>query len=162
MLSLHLVTLLSSPSYQRMETLRALSMKLIRNFMHNSIHTITHSLIQSSLQPLDPELPRQLQSDTSKLPQRKRVIAGRTSKAPRSATTVIASIWKTVYGPITIDPTATFEGSGICLMSTEHDSDFRMDQNTFAHINALCLKATTLSKSARAQNPLDRLLRRTH
>ncbi|KAL8979653.1 MAG: hypothetical protein Q9205_005065 [Flavoplaca limonia] len=96
------------------------------------------------------EMPRQLQSDTHKLPQRKRNIAGRPSKAPRSATTFIGSIWKTVYGPITIDPTATFKGSDTSLISTEHGNDCKMDQNTFARINALCLKATTLSKSARA------------
>ncbi|KAL9037792.1 MAG: hypothetical protein Q9180_003519 [Flavoplaca navasiana] len=96
------------------------------------------------------EMPRQLQSDTHKLPQRRKIIAGRPSKAPRSAITVIGSIWKTVYGPITIDPTATFEGRDTSLMLTEHVSDYKMDQNTFARINALCLKATTLSKSARA------------
>lgn len=95
-------------------------------------------------------MPRQLQSDVRNLPQRKRTIAGRTSKMPRSATTVTASLRKTVYGPVTIDPTANFEESDASLFPTEHSSSCRMDENTFAQMNAICLKATTLSKFARA------------
>lgn len=75
-------------------------------------------------------------------------MAAGTSQTPRSTTTVIASIWRTIYGPVTIDPTATFGDNDASLLSTQHNS--RMDHDTFAQINAICLKATTLSKSARA------------
>ncbi|KAL8846192.1 MAG: hypothetical protein Q9221_008703 [Calogaya cf. arnoldii] len=92
--------------------------------------------------------PRRLQSDAGKLPQRKRPLPDRTSNTPRTASTVIASIWKTVYGPITLDPTAIFGNNETTLLS--YQSSSKMDGDAFAHINAVCLIATTLSKSARA------------
>lgn len=97
--------------------------------------------------PLYNEIPRQLQSDIHKLPQRKRAVATRTTITPPSATKLIASIWKTVYGSICMKPPTIF---------VEHDARLstqdikNMDRETFSQINAVCLKASTLSKSARA------------
>ncbi|KAL8727035.1 MAG: hypothetical protein Q9166_006333 [cf. Caloplaca sp. 2 TL-2023] len=98
--------------------------------------------------PNHEEISRQLQIDHRKLPERKITIAERTSKSARSVTTVIASIWKTVYGPLSIDPTAIFGKYEAILLYTEKTS--KMDRDTFFQMNAFVLKASTLSKSARA------------
>lgn len=98
--------------------------------------------------PAHDEKPRQLQSDIRQLPQRKRTVAARNSKTPRSATTLIVSIWKTVYGSICIEPPATFGEYDATGLSTQHINN--MDRYAFSQINAVCLKASTLSKSARA------------
>lgn len=97
--------------------------------------------------PAHAEIPRQLQSDVHKLPQRRRAVAARTSITPRSATKLIASIWKTVYGSIRIEPPTTFGDFDAGLSTQDINS---MDRETFSQINAVCLKASTLSKSARA------------
>ena len=71
----------------------------------------------------------------------------RTLKTPRSAATLIASIWKNVYGPTRIEPPATFEPSDIGLTNCDAND---MNRETFSQINAICLKASKLSISARA------------
>lgn len=93
-------------------------------------------------------LARQLQSHVRKLPQRRRALVERTSKTPRSATTLIASIWKTVYGSIRVELPATFGEYGQAGPSSQEIHG--MDRERFCHVNAVCLKASTLSKSARA------------
>ncbi len=92
--------------------------------------------------------PRRLQSDLRKFPKRKIALAQRTSNTPRSATTLIASIWKSLYGPLRVEPPATPGGYGARRLSI-HESN-HMTYETFSRINAVCLKLTTLGKSARA------------
>lgn len=52
---------------------------------------------------------RQLQSDARKFPQRRRAFAKPTAKSKRSASILIASIRKNVYGPICVEPPAKFK-----------------------------------------------------
>lgn len=96
----------------------------------------------------DEDIPRRLRSNVHRLPQRRRAVAEQSSKTPRSASTIIASIWKTVYGSIRVEPPATFAE----YTPTGHASQCidAMNRETFSHVNAVCLKASTLSKSARA------------
>ncbi|KAL8993937.1 MAG: hypothetical protein Q9169_005972 [Polycauliona sp. 2 TL-2023] len=132
--------------------------EIITSFPYiHSVHTLAFSGTADSLdvpQPADIdrapnlETPRQLQSGARNLPQRRRITADRVPKTSRSATTVIASIWKTVYGPVTIDPTATFCDDDANLLSV--DCRDVMSRDGFARISTACLRATTLSKSARA------------
>lgn len=91
--------------------------------------------------------PRQLQSDSRALPQRRKAVAMRTLKTPRSATTLIAGIWKNIYGSIRIGPPATFEQCDIGLSTCDINN---MNRETFSQINKICLKASKLSTSARA------------
>jgi hypothetical protein len=96
----------------------------------------------------DTEIPRRLKSDVRKLPQRRRVFADKTSKVPRSATKLIASIWKTLYGAIGVEPPATFEDFGPAWFPSQGIDG--MSRETFLQINTICLKASTLGRSARA------------
>ncbi|KAL8922325.1 MAG: hypothetical protein Q9172_003617 [Xanthocarpia lactea] len=102
--------------------------------------------VGTSLAPTHAMIPRQLRSDARKLPQR--AVAKRTSKMLCPATTLISSIWKTIYGPIPVGPLATlseYDNPGLSTPDIDH-----IDRQQFSRINAICLKASTLSKSARA------------
>lgn len=103
---------------------------------------------EDRISPSISDTPRRLQSDLRKFPQRKSAFAQRTSKTPRSATTLIASIWKTLYGPLCVGLPATFGEYKPGRLSTQVSDN--MSYETFSHINAVCLKLTTLGKSARA------------
>lgn len=94
------------------------------------------------------DIPRRLQSDLRRLPQRKKAHGDRSPKTPRSAKKLIASIWKTVYGSIRVEPPSASGDYGPAALSTQGINS--MNRETFSQINAVCLKACTLSKSARA------------
>ena len=91
--------------------------------------------------------PRQLQSDPRALPQRRKPAKMRTSKTPRLVATLIASIWKSLYGSTVIEPPVILER---CEANLPPWSPTDMTKANFVQVNAICLKVSKLSSSARA------------